>query len=64
MKEKGKPSGNMEGEDVGASSVATKEEAPTVYVSKVVDGKTIHEVASKEWLDAYTKRINAPINID
>ena len=26
MKEKGKPSGSMEGEDVGASSVATKEE--------------------------------------
>ena len=45
-------------------SVATKEEAPTVYVSKVVDGKTIHEVASKEWLDADTKRINAPINIE
>lgn len=45
-------------------SVATKDEAPTVYVSKVVDGKTIHEVASQEWLDAYAKRIKAPIDID
>ena len=45
-------------------SVATKDEAPTVYVSKVVNGKTIHEVASQEWLDAYAKRIKAPIDID
>ena len=45
-------------------SVATKDEAPTVYISKVIDGKTIHEVASQEWLDAYAKRIKAPIDID
>ena len=45
-------------------SVATKDEAPTVYVSKVVDGKTVHEVASQDWLDAYAKRIKAPIDID
>lgn len=45
-------------------SIATKDISPTVYVSKVVNGKTIHEVASQEWLDAYSKRIKAPIDID
>ena len=45
-------------------SIATKDMSPTVYVSKVVNGKTIHEVASQEWLDAYSKRIKAPIDID
>lgn len=45
-------------------SVATKELEPTVYISNRVDGKTKHEVASKEWLDAYAARIKAPIEID
>ena len=44
-------------------SVATKNEEPTVYISNRVDGKTVHEVASKEWLDAYAARIKAPIEI-
>ena len=38
-------------------SVATKEKDPTVYLSKIVDGKTVHEVASQEWLDEYEKAI-------
>lgn len=45
-------------------SVATKDLAPTVYISNRVDGKTVHEVASQEWLDAYAARIKAPIEID
>ena len=44
-------------------SVATKNEEPTVYISNRVDGKTVHEVASQEWLDAYAARIKAPIEI-
>ena len=44
-------------------SVATKNEEPTVYISNRVDGKTIHEVASQEWLDAYVARIKAPIEV-
>lgn len=44
-------------------SVATKNEEPTVYISNRVDGKTIHEVASQEWLDAYAARIKAPIEV-
>ncbi len=44
-------------------SVATKNEEPTVYISNRVDDKTIHEVASQEWLDAYAARIKAPIEI-
>ena len=42
-------------------SVATKDHEPTVYVSNRIDGKSVHEVASKEWLDAYAARIIAPI---
>ena len=45
-------------------SVATKKENPTVYLSKVIDGKTVHEVASQEWLDAYEKEIKGPIDMD
>ena len=45
-------------------SVATKDEAPTVYLSNIVDGKTIHKVASQEWLDEYEKSIKKPIDID
>ncbi len=34
---------------------------PTVYLTKNVDGKCIHEVASQEWLDNYMKTRTAPI---
>ena len=44
-------------------SVATKNEDPTVYISNRVDGKTVHEIASQEWLDAYAARIKAPIEV-
>ncbi|MGG7143977.1 N(4)-(beta-N-acetylglucosaminyl)-L-asparaginase [Clostridium nigeriense] len=46
-------------------SVVTDELEPTVYVcNKQENGKTTYEVASKEWLDAYLKRIKSPITFD
>ncbi|CEO29749.1 N(4)-(beta-N-acetylglucosaminyl)-L-asparaginase [Paraclostridium sordellii] len=42
-------------------SVATKDHEPTVYVSNRIDGKSVHEVATEEWLAAYASRIKAPI---
>lgn len=36
-------------------AVATKSEEPTVYLTKNINGKCIHEVASEEWLDNYMK---------
>ncbi|VYU24561.1 N(4)-(beta-N-acetylglucosaminyl)-L-asparaginase [Clostridium paraputrificum] len=45
-------------------SVMTEDMEPTVYVCKNVNGKTTYEVASKEWLDAYLKRIKSPITFD
>lgn len=42
-------------------AVATEKEAPTVYLTKNVDGKCIHEVASQEWLDNYMKTRMAPL---
>lgn len=45
-------------------SVMTEDMEPTVYVCKNVDGKTTYEIASKEWLDAYLKRIKSPITFD
>lgn len=45
-------------------SVMTENMEPTVYVCKNVNGKTTYEVASKEWLDAYLKRIKSPITFD
>ena len=41
--------------------VATKDQAPIVYLTKNVDGKCIHEVASEEWLENYMKTRMAPI---
>ena len=41
--------------------VATAAQAPTVYVSRCVDGKCCHEVASQEWLDNYMKTRMAPL---
>lgn len=45
-------------------SVVTEDTEPTVYVCNIVDGRTEYEVASEEWLDAYTKRIKSPITFD
>ena len=41
--------------------VATKNLPATVYLSKRVDGHCIHTLASKEWLEAYEKRIRMPL---
>lgn len=42
-------------------AVATEDEKPTVYLTKYVDGKCVHEVASKEWLDNYMATRMAPL---
>lgn len=42
-------------------AVATANEEPTVYLTKMVDGKCVHEVASQEWLDNYMKTRTAPL---
>lgn len=42
-------------------AVTTENEEPTVYITKNVDGKCIHEVASQEWLDNYMKTRTAPL---
>lgn len=42
-------------------AVATENEKPIVYLTKNVDGKCIHEVASQEWLDNYMKTRTAPL---
>lgn len=42
-------------------AVATENEEPTVYLTKNVDGKFIHEVASQEWLDNYMQTRMAPL---
>ena len=42
-------------------AVATENEEPTVYLTKNVDGKCIHEVASQEWLDNYMQTRMAPL---
>ncbi|MEG0366148.1 MAG: N(4)-(beta-N-acetylglucosaminyl)-L-asparaginase [Coprobacillus sp.] len=42
-------------------AVATKDQEPIVYLTKNVDGKCIHEVASQEWLDNYMKTRLAPL---
>lgn len=36
-------------------AVSTENEEPTVYLTKNINGKCIHEVASNEWLDNYMK---------
>ncbi|MGL5575483.1 MAG: N(4)-(beta-N-acetylglucosaminyl)-L-asparaginase [Sarcina sp.] len=45
-------------------SVATDSHKPTVYVCKQIDGITTYEKATKEWLDAYKKRIHSPVTFD
>lgn len=42
-------------------ALTTEREEPIVYLTKNVDGKCIHEVASKEWLDNYMSTRTAPI---
>lgn len=42
-------------------AVVTENEPPTVYLTKNIDGKCVHEVASKEWLENYMKTRTAPI---
>ncbi|MFL0267515.1 N(4)-(beta-N-acetylglucosaminyl)-L-asparaginase [Candidatus Clostridium radicumherbarum] len=42
-------------------AVTTENEEPIVYLTKNVDGKCIHEAASKEWLDNYMSTRTAPI---
>lgn len=44
-------------------AVVTENEQPTVYLTKNVDGKCIHQVASKEWLENYMKKRMEPIEI-
>ena len=42
-------------------AVATKNQPRTIYLTKRVDGKCIHEIATQEWLDNYMKTRTAPI---
>ena len=44
-------------------AVVTENEEPTVYLTKNVEGKCVHEVATKEWLDNYMKKRMEPIKI-
>lgn len=43
--------------------VVTENEEPTVYLTKNVDGKCIHQIASKEWLENYMKKRMEPIKM-
>lgn len=42
-------------------AVATENQEPIVYLTKNIDGKCIHEVASEEWLENYMKTRTAPL---
>lgn len=42
-------------------AVATEGQEPIVYLTKNIDGKCIHEVASQEWLDDYMRTRTAPL---
>jgi isoaspartyl peptidase/L-asparaginase-like protein (Ntn-hydrolase superfamily) len=42
-------------------AAATSEEMPMVYVASPKGDKTVYELASEEWLEAYTKRITSPV---
>jgi isoaspartyl peptidase/L-asparaginase-like protein (Ntn-hydrolase superfamily) len=42
-------------------AVTTEDKEPIVYLTKNVDGKCIHEVASQEWLDNYMGTRTAPL---
>lgn len=41
--------------------VATSKQEPVVYLTKKINGKCIHEVASQEWLDNYMATRMAPL---
>jgi isoaspartyl peptidase/L-asparaginase-like protein (Ntn-hydrolase superfamily) len=41
--------------------VTTQFEEPMVYITKNINGRCIHEAASKEWLDNYIKTRTAPL---
>ncbi|MFR7592176.1 MAG: N(4)-(beta-N-acetylglucosaminyl)-L-asparaginase [Longibaculum sp.] len=41
--------------------VATKDQEPIVYLTKIADGHCLHEVASQEWLDEYMRTRTAPL---
>ncbi|MGL5245817.1 MAG: N(4)-(beta-N-acetylglucosaminyl)-L-asparaginase [Sarcina sp.] len=41
--------------------VATENQEPIVYLTKNIDGKCIHQVASEEWLDNYMKTRMVPL---
>ncbi|SFC93931.1 N(4)-(beta-N-acetylglucosaminyl)-L-asparaginase [Clostridium uliginosum] len=46
-------------------SVVSEDEHPTVYLcNKINNGQTTYDVATKEWLEAYEKRIKSPITFD
>ncbi len=42
-------------------AVATASQKPIVYLTKLIDGKCQHEIASQEWLDNYMKTRMAPL---
>lgn len=42
-------------------TVVTKNQEPIVYLTKNIDGKCIHVVASEEWLEDYMKTRMAPL---
>lgn len=42
-------------------AVVKENEEPTVYLTKNMNGKCVHEVASQEWLDNYMKTRMAPL---
>ena len=42
-------------------AVATENLEPIVYLTKNIDGKCVHEPATKEWLDEYMRTRTAPL---
>ena len=41
--------------------VVTENQEPTVYLTKNVNGKCVHKIASQEWLDNYMKERMKPL---
>ena len=42
-------------------AVVIENEPPKVYLTKIINNKCVHEVASKEWLDDYMKTRTMPL---
>ena len=42
-------------------AVATENLKPVVYLTRIVDGKCVHEPATQEWLDEYMRTRTAPL---